>query len=157
MLPTEIRANSPTHKKSWGTYALKQAIVLAMVMLILNDMLGGAIKYYCANSSLIYLSYIPILFAGIVVIGYFMIYGITMHIHKRMGFFLLLFLFSAIYAIGTGRTPEAVGFGLYIWLPFFLGMLVTTFGLQVHFQKNVALWWAIATIGVIINSFYQFP
>ncbi len=157
MLPTEIRSNSPTHKKSWGTYALKQAIGLAMVLLILNDMLGGAIKYYCANASLLYLSYIPIMFAGIVVIGYFMIYGITMHIHKRMGFFLLLFLSYTIYAIFSGRQIEAVAFGLYIWLPFFLGMLVTTFGLQYHFQKNILLWWAIATTGVVINIFVEFP
>ncbi|MDX1921771.1 MAG: hypothetical protein SFW65_01395 [Alphaproteobacteria bacterium] len=157
MLPTEIRANSPYHKKSWGTYALKQAIVLAMCLVILNEMLGGVIKYYTANSALLYLSYIPIVFAGVVVIGYFVIYGLTMHIHKQMGLFLLLFMSYSIYGLFMGRELGAVAFGLYIWLPFFLGLLVSSFELQGHFQKNILIWWLIVTTGVLINAFVVFP
>ncbi|NDE89791.1 MAG: hypothetical protein EB059_01420 [Alphaproteobacteria bacterium] len=128
-----------------------------MLVLLANDIFGGVIKYYTARSSLLFLSFLPVLFAGGVVGAYYLLYGFAMRWHKAMGVFLLLFLFNAIYAMFIGRQPMAVGFALYIWLPFFLGMLVAIFKCEESFQKYVLMCWLCAIAGVFLNSQIDFP
>lgn len=137
--------------------AMKAAITLSMLLLIYNDIFGGVIKYYSATSALLFISFIPSLFAGAVLAAYFGSHILVMRIHNKMVLFLLIFVLNAIYALADGRNPAAVGFGFYIWLPFFVGLLITTFKLEKEFEKHIIVWWVIVTAGVLLNSQIKFP
>ncbi|MBY0428190.1 MAG: hypothetical protein K2Q32_03125 [Alphaproteobacteria bacterium] len=137
--------------------SIKLAITFSMMLLIYNDIFGGVIKYYSASSSLLFISFIPTLFAGVVLAGYLGTHLMVMRLHIRVAVFLLIFILNAFYAIIIGRQPEAVGFAFYIWLPFFTGLLITTFKLQDEFKKQIVIWWLIATVGVLLNSQIKFP
>ncbi len=144
-------------RTSFVVRAMKLAITISMLLLIFNDIFGGVIKFYSVSSSLLFLSFIPTLFAGVVLAMYFGTHLMVMRIHVKMGLFILIFILNALYALAIGRQPMAVGFALYIWLPFFIGLLITTFKLEHVFRKYVVLWWLIATLGVLLNSQIKFP
>lgn len=148
---------APPVRGSLIVRTMKAAITFSMLLLIYNDIFGGVIKYYSASSSLLFISFLPTLFAGVVLAGYLGTHLMVMRIHQKIGLFLLIFILNAMYALIIGRMPMAVGFAFYIWLPFFIGLLVVSFKLQDEFKKYIVIWWLIATIGVLLNSQIRFP
>src|SRR6202011_3772533 len=103
------------------------------------------------------LNYAPPLLAILALVFYYLQAIKNKHIQFPM---LAITVFMAVFALyacfnSISLTQSAIGF--YIWLPFFTGML-----LQAEKQENILFkWifflWGVAVIGVILNSFVNFP
>jgi hypothetical protein len=129
----------------------------AGMLFILKEVFGGVFRYLTVMTGTEALNYVPPLLAILSLYFYYANAVIVGRVHYPMiaiGVFVFIYgLYACVNSISF--TQSAIGF--YIWLPFFVGMLLRVQNRDGIIFKWMLLLWAIAVVGMILNSFTEFP
>ncbi|BCP52714.1 hypothetical protein K32_13310 [Kaistia sp. 32K] len=135
----------------------RMPVLAALALLMASDALGGPLRYGLSQLGLVGLSYAPILVAAAVVVAYL---GLRFGSLRADPAAIAIFAISTLWlfhALWLGRAPLQAAFGLYTFMPLFLGMLVVAVGgLPAVLRMVGALWW-IAVLGVFVSAVVWFP
>lgn len=131
--------------------------MLAMSLVVYNEIFGAAIKYFCASMSLLFLSYLPSAISVVTLLAYFFYCCFKIKLQRGVGIIIALLIFYTIYSVAIGTNLTAILAALYYFMFFIIGCLVPAFGLERQFQKQILIWWSLVTFGVLLNSFIDFP
>ena len=134
------------------------ALFLLFVFLV-NDVLGGAIRYYTVQLGLPWMAYVPVAVLAIALVPMFARYLLVDGITPTYIIVFALLAVSAIYGVfNLGNWPQ-VSYGFWSMVPFLAGIVIlpaivrwwSTFG------SYVLCLWALAVGGVFINYVHSWP
>ncbi|MCX5520082.1 hypothetical protein OSH10_16700 [Kaistia defluvii] len=137
--------------------AFRFAVLAALGLMLASDALGGPVRYALAPIGLVGLSYAPFLIAAVLIL----VYGLAALATLRPDPFAIAIFLPALlwlpYALLLGLPKAQVAFGVYTWVPFFLGMVAVAAGARMAALRWIAGVWAVAVIGVFANAMMPFP
>ncbi|MCX5570957.1 hypothetical protein [Kaistia nematophila] len=125
--------------------------------MLATDALSGPIRYGLQALGLVGLSYAPFLAVAALVAAYVVTAFGSLRRDAIALAILALPAFWLPYALLLGQPPAQVAFGLYTWMPVFLGMVVVATGAAGAALRLVAFVWAVAVAGVLANLAFRFP
>jgi hypothetical protein len=139
-----------------------RATVVALVVLISCEVVGGALRFFLVKLGVEFAAYLPVLLSAGLAAVYFAHQGLVSRLDVRVAAIIGFFVAHAIYSVINGASGGSlilvrVGFALYIWTPFFLGMMLSCQAAEMPLVRGAPFWWAVATAGVFINRFVHFP
>ncbi|HYQ43210.1 MAG TPA: hypothetical protein VER11_14615, partial [Polyangiaceae bacterium] len=138
----------------------RRAVPIAVLALVYNDIFGAVIRFVAVGAGAAWLSYAPMLFAAAVVLGYFCIARLPRGVWLTLGFFASYAYYTCLVGgaqISLLTQLSSVGFALYTWTPFLLGLLLVSLRLEGLVVRASLLWWSLAVAGVMLNTFVKFP
>jgi hypothetical protein len=133
------------------------AVLAALGLMLANDALGGPVRYALAPIGLVGLSYAPFLIAAVPILAYGLAALMTLRPDAIAIAIFLPALLWLSYALLLGVPKAQAAFGLYTWVPFFLGMLAVATGARALALRLIAGVWTVAVIGVLANALMPFP
>ncbi len=139
------------------------ALALSVVLIVYNEILGGALRFLLMKAHAPWLSYVPMVFTATTVFGFFARKALPRGVWVVGGSFLgyaayTLILRLAVDARGSFVTEMGrVGFALYTWTPFFLGLILASTRREESLCRQARAAWFLAVIGVLMNRFVVFP
>lgn len=138
----------------------RRAVPMAVLTLVYNDIFGAVIRYLSVGVGAAWLSFAPMLFAAAVVLGY--LCGARLHqgVWLTLGFFASYAYYTCLVGGARGSLLTqltSVGFALYTWTPFFVGLALVSLRLEGLLGRAALLCWSFAVAGVILNTFVKFP
>jgi hypothetical protein len=138
----------------------RRAVPIAVLALVYNDIFGAVIRFVSVGVGAAWLSFAPMLFAVAVVLGYFCVARLQQGIWLTLGLFASYAYYTCL--VGGARVSlltqlSSVGFALYTWTPFFLGLVLVSVRLEGLLGRAALVWWSFAVAGVILNTFVKFP
>ncbi|HET7539022.1 MAG TPA: hypothetical protein VFK05_04095 [Polyangiaceae bacterium] len=139
---------------------IRRALPIAVLALVYNDIFGAVIRFVAVTVGAPWLSYAPMLFAVFVVIAALCLARLPRGVWLTLGLFASYAYYTCL--VGGANTSlltqlSSVGFALYTWTPFFLGLVLASLDLAGLFARASLLWWSFAVAGVIVNTFLKFP
>ncbi|WP_336799387.1 hypothetical protein [Kaistia sp. MMO-174] len=138
-------------------FSFRGLVLAALALMLATDALGGPIRYGLQALGLVGISYAPFLAVAALVAAYALT---ALGSLRRDAVALAISALPAVwlsYALLLGQPPAQVAFGLYTWMPVFLGMVVVATGATGGALRLVALVWGVAVAGVLANLAYRFP
>jgi hypothetical protein len=152
-------ALGPSGARASGIFALDQRRLAhaAAILYILKEVFGGVFRYLTVITGTEALNYVPPFLALLALYLYYANAISAGRVDTAMAAVGLFTLVYGIYACFDSISLKQSVIGFYIFLPVFLGML-----LRVQKQGDAVfqwmLWlWAIAVVGIIVNSVVEFP
>src|SRR6188768_3796988 len=138
----------------------RSAVPIAVLALVYNDIFGAVVRFVAVSAGAPWLSYAPMLFAVAAVLGYLCVARVPRGVWVTIGLFAGYAYYTCL--LGGANTSlrtqlSSVGFALYTWTPFFLGLLLVSLRLESLLARAALLWWSFAVAGVILNTFVKFP
>jgi len=133
------------------------AVLAALGLMLVNDALGGPVRYALAPLGLVGLSYAPFLIAAVLVLAYGLVALSALRADAVALAILALVAIWLPYALLLGLPSAQVAFGVYTWMPVFLGMLAVAVGARADALRMIALVWGVAVAGVFANAVVRFP
>src|SRR6478609_3960617 len=100
------------------------------------------------------------LFAAAVVLGYFCVARLHHGVWLTLGLFASYAYYTCLVGGARGSLLfqlSSVGFALYTWTPFFLGLVLVSLRLEGLLLRAALVWWGFAVAGVLLNTFVKFP
>jgi hypothetical protein len=134
----------------WGHLA-----VLVTALLLYNDVLSGVVRFVFSSIRIPYLSYLPFL----ITFAFALLYWLA-SLGRMRAFAAVTLCVVAVYvglALLFGRSLPAVVFALYIWVPFYIGIIVVLRRKEERVFGLIPALWAIAVVGVVFNYFVPVP
>lgn len=138
----------------------RRAMALAVGLLVFNEALGGALRYGLAAIDGFGLSYAAFLLTALVILAYAGLHALSLKSDAAISFMMALGGFYALVGLVHGQSAAQMAFGLYTWVPFFLGVLV--FRLEEPMISGRTLsWllvlWTTGVGGVFLSALVPFP
>lgn len=135
-------------------------VVLALLfLLLLDDVLDGAVRYYSAELHLVWLPYLPHFLVVLAVIPMFFVRLVCDGLTTTYLFVLLLFGIAGTYGLFNLGNANQVEFGLWAVLFFPFGIFVCKS--VIRGWKSLAPYgvflWALAVTGVLVSMFHTWP
>lgn len=140
----------PARVGPWG-----QLTVLVTALLLYNDVLSGVVRFVFSSIRIPYLSYLPFLIA----LAFALLYWLA-SLGRMRSFTAVALCVVAVYvglALLFGRSLPAVVFALYIWVPFYLGIIIVLRRKEEQVFRLIPALWAIAVVGVVFNYLVPVP
>lgn len=135
-------------------------VALALLfLLLLSDILSGAVRYYSVQLGLVWLPYLPRLLLVLAVFPMFFVRLMGDGLTKTYMAVLVLFCVAGTYGVFNLGNANQVEFGLWAVLFFPFGIIVcrsVTLGWEKLAPYGLLLW-ALAVMGVLVNLFYTWP
>jgi hypothetical protein len=134
----------------------------ALILCLGSDVFGGVARFALATVGVPFLIYVPLVSSAGVAGSYFLYQVATSRMDPRTFAILAFFVAYTIYSLLVGEARggarfEMVGFSLYTWTPFFLGLALASQGAEERLVRFAPLCWVLAIVGVVINYFVHFP
>ncbi|MBN9057825.1 MAG: hypothetical protein J0H21_01320, partial [Rhizobiales bacterium] len=120
-------------------FSFRGLVLAALALMLATDALGGPIRYGLQALGLVGISYAPFLAVAALVAAYALT---ALGSLRRDAVALAISALPAVwlsYALLLGQPPAQVAFGLYTWMPVFLGMVVVATGATGGALRLVAL------------------
>ena len=135
----------------------RQLAFTAAFLFIIKEVFGGIFRYLTVATGTEALNYLPPFIAILAIYFYYanaIANGRVDYAMAALAAFLAIFGFFACF---NSISLTQNGIGIYIWLPLFLGVLLRTQGQEDILFKWMLPIWGIAVVGIILNSFVEFP
>lgn len=149
-----VEAVQLTPRKSLDFYSADRWILASWYLILISEVLSGPFRYFAEGFGLALLVYFPKVLALVIVIRW----GAKFPTHPASLLTAIIFLFFGIIAVVHDVSVQQVGFGLWIYLYFLVGIAVLdTFRQHPRvFVKACLIAWSIAVFGVLLNSQVEF-
>jgi len=160
LVSNQQRLNAPVSLRRSFEATARRAVPLAVLALIYNDIFGAVIRYVSVSAGASWLSFAPMLFAAAVVLGYFCVARLHHGVWLTLGLFASYAYYTCLVGGARGSLLfqlSSVGFALYTWTPFFLGLVLVSLRLEGLLLRAALVWWGFAVAGVLLNTFVKFP
>ncbi|HEX2670992.1 MAG TPA: hypothetical protein VHM25_08970, partial [Polyangiaceae bacterium] len=138
----------------------RRAVPVAVLALVYNDIFGAVIRFVAVGAGAPWLSFAPMLFAVVVVLGSLVVTRLPRGVWLTLGLFASYAYYTCLVGGARGSLLtqlSSVGFALYTWTPFFLGLILVSLRSEDLFARGALLWWSLAVAGVLLNTFVKFP
>jgi len=154
------RANANVSPRHSLEAVVRRAVPIAVLGLVYNDIFGAVIRFVAVGAGAPWLSFAPMLFAVAVVIGSLCVTRLPRGVWLTLGLFASYAYYTCLIGGARGSLLtqlSSVGFSLYTWTPFFLGLVLVSLRSEGLFARGALLWWSLAVAGVLLNTFVKFP
>jgi len=139
---------------------VRRAVPIAVLALVYNDIFGAVIRFIAVGAGAPWLSFAPMLFAIGVVIAALFVTRLPRGLWLTLGLFAGYAYYTCLVGGARGSLLtqlSSVAFALYTWTPFFLGLILVSLRGEGLFARGALLWWGLAVVGVLLNTFVKFP
>jgi hypothetical protein len=147
-----VLLESPAQK---GQLESDRWIMVAWCLMLFSEITNGPFRFYAESVGLAMMVYFPKAVATLLVVAW-----AALNISQGAVFFSLAMIFvAAVVAVENSLPLPQIGFGFWVFQYLLVGVpLWSTIGRhQIYFIKSCLIGWAIAVVGVIINSQINFP
>ncbi|MCX5497541.1 hypothetical protein OSH11_22780 [Kaistia dalseonensis] len=136
---------------------IARMLAAVWIAMLANDALGGPIRAGADALGILPLVYVPFLLAGLVVLLHLACRILDLRFDAGALFIFVLVGWGVSYALLLGGELPQTAFGLYTWLPLFIGILIVRFGQVDLFLRMMAPLWLIAVGGVLLSALLPLP
>lgn len=135
-------------------------VALALLfLLLLSEVLGGAVRYYAVQFGFPWLVYLPHLLIFLALVPIFFVYLANEGVTVTYLTVLTLFGVGTVYGLFNLGNSDQVEFGFWVFAAFLYGIVALPS--VVHGWRRLIPYalvlWAFAVVGVLINFFYTWP
>jgi hypothetical protein len=154
--PASMSSSALGHVASRGGVDIWEKLFIPAILLFLfQDVVSGVSRYVFSLIGHVEVNYIPSITVLIFCLVY--VYLRAASLSARFVVISSLFMISVIYSLFVGRSLFAVGFAIYTWTAFFVGVIVIERDYLSVIIRYVWVMWCLAVSGVFLNVFTSFP
>jgi hypothetical protein len=153
VVPLELGVRISTAK--YDTW--RRSLIFVAVLLMYTDVFSGVLRYAFKTIGASFLFYVPF---GIAIVILFLNFTVRLFLKNITGKELIVPIFFVVYAVYSllvGRTAVQVGFSIYTWTPFFIGVLLIGHEGEREVFRHFGVLWVCACFGVLVSSVIDVP
>lgn len=132
-------------------------VSLAVLLLVANEALAAPVKYFLSKAGLTLISYLPAACALLAMAATYLCRTILRRVPAIMLGLAAIAVLEAAVAVAHRFSVYQVAAGVYVWIPFVMGMLLYVEGGEELLYKCMVPVWAVSTAGILLNAVTSFP